>query len=309
MKNFIFSHKSDIDGLGNIILLKLAYNNIDYELCETFDINEKFEYYYNNKLLDNYDKIYITDLCLDKKHLDMINDDSNIKAKIKLIDHHKSVEGFDSYDFTRIKVKNEKGLCCATSLFYEYLVENDFLKANKALDKFCELTRRYDTWEWKNIYNDEMARNLSLVFESVGAEKYIDIMYKKLKSEEIFEFSDVEQALIDSRKDKMLEKVESYVKNIVYKDMFGLKAGIVFISYEYRNEVAQYLIDKDYDIDFVMLISVEHGTISYRSIRPGSNVRIVAENMGGKGHDSAAGSNLTKEQMESILNLILNHKI
>ena len=66
-----------------------------------------------------------------------------------------------------------------------------------------------------------------------------------------FKFNKVEEFLIENRKTKMMEKVLSYVEGIVYKKVFGLKAGIVFISYEYRNEVAQYLTDMKYDIDFV----------------------------------------------------------
>lgn len=151
-----------------------------------------------------------------------------------------------------------------------------------------------------------MSRDLSLFFETVGTEKYIEVMYSKLKTEKEFKFNKVEEFLIENRKTKMMEKVLSYVEGIVYKKVFGLKAGIVFISYEYRNEVAQYLTDMKYDIDFVMLIAIEHGTISYRSVRPGVNVRLVAEKMGGKGHDEAAGNNISDIQKERILDILLS---
>ena len=38
MKVLLFTHKNDIDGMGNAILAKLAYKNVDYELCGTFDL-------------------------------------------------------------------------------------------------------------------------------------------------------------------------------------------------------------------------------------------------------------------------------
>ena len=42
MKVLIFTHKSDIDGMGGAILSKLAFENVDYVLCETFSLqNEK----------------------------------------------------------------------------------------------------------------------------------------------------------------------------------------------------------------------------------------------------------------------------
>lgn len=306
MKNLIFSHKSDIDGMGGVVLLKLAQENVDYVLCETFNVNTKFKNYYLDKTIYDYDNIYITDLCLDAENLEIIKNDEILKVRVKVFDHHKSVLDFNSYDFVNVVVKDENGLCCGTSLFYEYLIKNNILIENEALCKFTELTRRYDTWEWKNIYNDEAARDLSILYESVGAEKYIDILYEKLKNNTKFSFSNVEKSLIENRKIKMREKVLFYTGNIVYREMFGLKAGIVFISYEYRNEVAQYLIDNKYDIDFVMLIAIDQGTVSYRSIKPGVNVRIVAEKMGGKGHDSAAGSTITQEQKDEILNVLLS---
>ena len=40
MKVLLFTHKNDIDGMGNAILSKLAFNNVDYILCETFDLND-----------------------------------------------------------------------------------------------------------------------------------------------------------------------------------------------------------------------------------------------------------------------------
>ena len=35
MKVLIFSHKNDIDGMGNVILAKLAFQEVDYKLCGT----------------------------------------------------------------------------------------------------------------------------------------------------------------------------------------------------------------------------------------------------------------------------------
>lgn len=306
MKDLIFSHNSDIDGMGGIVLLKLAKNNeIDYELCETFNINKKFKEYYMNKKLYDYDNIYITDLCLDLENLEIVKQDEILSKKIKIFDHHESVYEFNKYDFVDVTIQNEKGFCCGTMIFYDYLLSNNIIASTIAIEQFAELTRRYDTWEWKTIYNDEKARDLSLLFESVGAEKYIDIMYKKLKESSKFYFSEVEEFLIENRKAKLMEKVLFYVENIRYKEILGLKSAIVIISYEYRNEVAQYLIDNNYDVDFVILVAMDHGTISYRSIKPDVNVRIVAEYFGGKGHDNAAGSNISNEQKEKILELLL----
>ena len=180
MRDLIFSHISDIDGMGSVVLLKLVNKDMHYELCETFNVNDKFEEYYNSKDIYNYDRIYITDLCLDDEHLKIIQNDKLLKDKVKIFDHHESVLQFNTYDFVNITIKDEKGYCCGTTLFYNYLLDNKIIESNSAIDKFCELTRRHDTWEWKKIYNDEMSRDLSLFFETVGTEKYIEVIEKVL---------------------------------------------------------------------------------------------------------------------------------
>ncbi len=49
MKNkiLLFTHKSDIDDMGNVVLAKLAFNNVDYVLCETFNLQDEMTKYYN----------------------------------------------------------------------------------------------------------------------------------------------------------------------------------------------------------------------------------------------------------------------
>ena len=48
MKRLLFSHKSDIDGMGEVILSLIAFNEIDYILCTNVSDLEK-------RFLDEYD--------------------------------------------------------------------------------------------------------------------------------------------------------------------------------------------------------------------------------------------------------------
>ena len=84
----------------------------------------------------------------------------------------------------------------------------------------------------------------------------------------------------------------------------GLKAGIVFISYEFRNELAEYLRENKYDMDFIMLISLDRGVVSYRSVKENVSVRTVAEYFGGKGHDVAATNPINEEQNQKIIEVL-----
>ncbi|MDE5539175.1 MAG: hypothetical protein K2J20_01665, partial [Bacilli bacterium] len=208
-----------------------------------------------------------------------------------------------------IKIEDNKGLCSGTSLFYEYLVEHNYLDLdNKVIYEFVELTRKYDTWEWKTKYNEEMSHALTLLFEAVGCDNYIRLMREKLEVQPTFSFNKLEMMLIENKKEQTNEKLLSYSKKIYEKEIKNLKAGIVFIDYEYRNDFAEYMRGQKTDLDFVMLVAMDYGTISYRSIKDGINVREIAEYFGGKGHDKAASSPIKPEILEQILDAIIGDK-
>ena len=307
MKVLLFTHKNDIDGIGNVILAKLAFNNIDYVLCETFDLIPKVNEFITNKKIYTYEKIYITDLCLDETTLEKIQQDNKLKDKFKILDHHRTYdnERYTKYNFVNVKLKNDKGLCCGTSLFYEYLIQKKYLKETTAIDEFVELTRQHDTWEWKNIYNNEKSRELAILFDSLGINGYINFIYDKLTKEEEFEFNNIEKILINNKKEEINDAIEGYMKKIYYENILGKKAGIIFINYEYRNEIGEYLREHKYDIDFVMMISLDREVVSYRRIKDNVSVREIAEHFNGKGHDAAATNPITKNQIEKILEILI----
>lgn len=309
MKVLLFTHKNDIDGMGNAVLLKLAFNDVKYELCGTFDLTEKVLEYYNDGTIYDYDMVFVTDLCLEEPVLSMIEQDEKVKNKVFNFDHHKTFacEKYTKHSFINVQVSDEKGLCSGTSLFYNHLINNGLIdKDNLAIREFVELTRQHDTWEWKNIYNNEKARYLATLFDVVGCNGYIDLMTSKLKDShyDSFEFSEFEKLLIDNRLLQIEEKMKAYSNKVVYKEILGLKAGINFIAYEYRNELAQYFKDNNFDMDFAMMIALDPGVVSYRSVKDDVRVRDVAEYFGGKGHDKAASNPITDETEKKLVKIL-----
>ena len=308
MKVLLFTHKNDIDGMGNAILAQLAFKEVDYELCGTFDLTSSVESYFEGDKIYQYDRIYVTDLCLEDPVLSKVAMDSKLEGKVLVFDHHKTFTDpkYTSHKFVTVKIEDEKGLCCGTSLFYKHLVSEGLIdKDNKCISEFVELTRQHDTWEWRNIYNNEKSRELSILFDALGYDGYISLMTEKLKDEEVFEFSSMERILIDNRKKQISLKCEYYKDKIIYEDILGMKAGIVFITYEYRNELAEYFRENKFDMDFTMMIALDPGVVAYRSVREGKAVRPVAELFGGKGHDKAATNPITDEMISKILDVLI----
>lgn len=313
MKVLLFTHKSDIDGMGNAVLAKLPFDEVDYVLCETFNLQNEVAKYYGGGSIYGYDKVFVTDLWLEEPMLSKVANDEKLKNKFFVFDHHKTAleSNSNNYPFTTIRISDEHGLCSGTSLFYEYLVNNGLIDSNiHKIGEFSELTRRYDTWEWKTKYNDETSHELSLLFDSVGCDGYIKLMFEKLSNpvDEKFQFSKLERMLIDNKINQIQEKLSNYAQKVNYKEVLGLKAGIVFIDYEYRNDLAEYFRQHNFDMDFAMLIALDYGTISYRSVRDDVNVRLIAEAMGGKGHDKAASSPISESQKKKLIKTLTTKK-
>ncbi len=313
MKVLLFTHKSDIDGMGNAVLAKLSFDEVDYVLCETFNLQNEVAKYYGNGSIYDYDKVFVTDLWLEEPMLSKVANDEKLKNKFFVFDHHKTAleSNSNNYPFTTIRISDEHGLCSGTSLFYEYLVNNGLIDSNiHKIGEFSELTRRYDTWEWKTKYNDETSHELTLLFDSVGCDGYIKLMFEKLSNpvDEKFQFSELERMLIDNKINQVQEKLSNYAQKVNYKEVLGLKADIVFIDYEYRNDLAEYFRQHNFDMDFAMLIALDYGTISYRNVKDDVNVRLIAEAMGGKGHDKAASSPISESQKKELIKTLTTKK-
>ena len=311
MKILLFTHEQDIDGMGNVILAKQAFKNLDYIPCKTFDITKNVQKTIDDKSIYEYDQIFVTDLCIKEPLLSFINNDSELKNKLLIFDHHKSEidEGNNKYSFVNIVVENEKGKTCGTSLFYEYLLSKNLLKSTPALDELVELTRQHDTWEWKTKYNsNQKARNLYILYEKLGYQKYVDTMTKIIETKSNIEFGPAENNLISSFLAELDIALKQMINTMIIHqlniDGITYKIGFTKTLYKYRNELSEFIIslNNPKDIDMVGIIMTDTPTVSYRSVK-NVDVSRVAVYFGGKGHHGA-GSNLqTNHKFNEILNL------
>lgn len=312
MNRLLFSHKSDIDGMGEVILSIIAFKDIDYILCNNVsDLEEKFNEEYNSGNLYEYDQIYITDLSLRKNVAQKVFNDDKIKDKLYIFDHHETAlaDGLNNYPNCVVKIENEKGTMCATQIYYEYLIEKGYISRCKILDEFVEMVRREDVWEWKK-YNDQKSHDLAILFNVIGYAKFIQTMVDKLVNNpnSNFFFTKDEASIIEDKKKITSVKVKNYLSFLKYINVDNIKVGVCFIVYEYRNEVGDFLKEnkEKYDIDVVAMIALDNNQISLRGVRGNGNARKVAEKFGGGGHDNAAAIPITSDMKEKIVNQLFN---
>ncbi len=304
-KVIIFTHKNDIDGINALILAKLAFSNLDYELCPGFkELDTIFNNYLNSNLFSKYDQIYITDLALQDPTLKKVAN-SLLRDKILIFDHHQTSinNNLNRYEFTHIIEKDEHGKKCATQIFYQYLITNNFLKETKALDEFVSLTRLEDTWDWKkDKINGEKAHDLAILFSILQIPTYITTMLDKLRNNpKEFKYTDEELRKVSAKKEEYLHTLKKYYDSIIYlNDEFNNKFGILTADYEYRNEIAEYIrgIGNPENIKYIVIVAMSDYYLqkSYRSITNNFDVSKIAELHGGGGHRDAASVKITKEQ-------------
>ena len=294
-KVLVISHEDDIDGLGGVILGYLAFKDIDYMLIHVKEQTEIVDFVKNS----NYEKVFITDLGLEDKIADEINE---LGMNILHFDHHETNVYASKYAFSTVEIQRNGISTCGTELFYLYLKENNLLKDNALLKRFVEDTRAYDNWDWVKNNNVE-ANDLNKLFGIVGIDTYISKMVDKLRNNNKDIFDETDKYLIGLNTQEENKLIELSDKSLIIREKDGLKFGIVFGN-KFLSIIGNTLCNRHPELDYMLLIDSLEKKVSLRSVR--IDVSKVAESYGGGGHKYAAGFSLNEEKFKSLLKIIIN---
>lgn len=290
---------NDLDGNSCFIVAKIFLN-------EDIDVTKSGPKKVNNDVLEviqnheQYSKIFITDLSVNSevaKELDKISN------KICLLDHHISAEFLNDYSWANVYVKLNNRKTCGAELLLNYLYENmnqNNIDKNHRIFDFVEITRRYDTWEWYDVYNDDIPKKMNDLMYIKGKDEFTDEMLIKIKSgEELFDTIDI--ALLKFRQKEIEREIDKLDDKIVTTDILGYKAGVVFTQ-NFISEVGNQLSERHPELDFIAIIN--GSSISFRTAKDDVNVSEIAKVFGGGGHVKASGcgidSKLSKKYIDSI---------
>ena len=307
MKVLLFTHEQDIDGMGSVVIGQIAFQELDYVPCKTFEIDSQFKSYMDNKKIYEYDLIFVTDLCLHEPILSTINNDNILKHKVLVLDHHKTEMANAKYDFVNVILECGKGPTSGTYLFYEYLINNNYLKSTFVLDELAELTRQYDTWDWVKCGNKK-ARMLHLLFEQIGYKKYIEIMSDIVSKNDSIIFSDNELNIINDWENKFKVDSAKILENmIIYPviiDNTEYRVGYIYTEYKYRNDFSELIKNNNVNnIDLVGMFFPNMEVVSYRGVKD-LDVSVVPTYFGGKGHKGAGTNPINNEKFKEVLKVV-----
>ena len=297
----LFTH-TDLDGVSCEILGRIAFGeDIDVVRCGYGNIDDKVEEFINSD--EEFDKLFITDISVKKELANTLN---NVSDKVILLDHHKTALWLNEYPYALVQVEDESiGKQCGAYLFYEYLKKNHKEFNNTpALKLFIDYVRMYDTWEWKEKYDNIIPKRLNDLMYMDGPNEFIDKMIYRLGNNlAIFDDTDlmklqIEQTYINSY---ITQKNETLMVN---DDLFPeYTVGITFAD-KYISELGNKLCELHPELDFVVLINMSTLTVSYRTVKDNLDLSAIAKGFGGGGHPKASGSRFDASIVNDMLNNI-----
>ncbi len=306
MKVLLFTHSQDIDGMGCAILAKQAFGEYTLVPTKTFDITNNVKKCIDSGKIYFYDRIYVTDLCIKEPLLRIIDKDETLKNKLIVLDHHKTEieEGNDRYSFVNIIVEKNGRKESGTSLFYEYLLQNNYLKKSNVLDELVEWTRQYDVYDWKKI-NNHKARYLHILFENLGYEKYLELINYKVENLCSIVYTDYEMSVINGYLEDLNSIVNNLLKNMkvveLNIDSISYRVGYVWCEYKYRNDINEFVMkNNENDVDCIGMIMTDLDTVSYRTVKD-IDVSKIAKYFGGKGHKKASSNPQENEKFKKLV--------
>ncbi|MBI0575837.1 oligoribonuclease [Neobacillus cucumis] len=291
----------DLDGLGCGIIAKIAFGeNADVSYCSYRTLNQQVETYIENP--ENHgSQIYITDLAVNETNEKKLAARYKQGKHIRMIDHHVTALHFNEYKWAFVHPEYDTGKkTCATSLFYNYLMEQGLIQRNQALEEFIELVRQYDTWEWDEN-NNIHAKRLNDLFYILNREQFEEAMLKRFsENPQNFYLTETENMLLDMEEAKINRYIHSKSRQTVQAFIDEYCIGIIHAE-QYLSELGNALNKLYPHLDMILLLNVSGKKVGYRTIHDEVNVAEYAKRFGGGGHPKASGSEMSAEAFEKFV--------
>ena len=232
MKVVLFTREADIDGISCATLAKLVFGEdcevvlssqekINDDFIKFFDIesryddDEEIDSYdiTGNPKIKEYDKIFMTDLCITGELLRKFFRAANVNMRMRIIDHHDEAfkNGVCNYGLCNdIKKKDEYGPCCSLGLFYAHLKQKQFFEPNRPTKEFVEMVRICDTNDLEK--STKKTEDLQLLFNAVSQEEFAFRVFDKISDNELelFDFTSEEKDIITIQRDRGTALKQTY---------------------------------------------------------------------------------------------------
>lgn len=304
MKNCLITHIGDPDGAFPIIFCNLVFSNTEFFSCEVDEVDEITEDVLSNH--EDYEKIYVVDLCFNEDLAKKINDNEILKNKVLVFDHHASREPLNKYSFIKVVSEKDGKKECGTTLFLKYLQEftNNEILYKSSLLEMVELVRELDTYDFLEEKKED-AFKFGDLYNIYGRDNYIENYTNFIKNNNTFFFTEFENKILELEKDRKERYIDEKLEFVKKATIDEIPVGIVFAE-RYRSDLGHAIVTKIPDVDIAVIINISR-SVSYRASKDEIDVNVLAVPLGGGGHKHAGGSAIPEGLEEKIVEYIFKN--
>lgn len=307
----LVTHQGCLDGSGCVIFFILAGGKIENVRYVAAGMVERFikkdPVFSSNKFL------IFADVGLNlPKYADILEKRGNVV----MFDHHKSSTHLVGRHWAVIDEKNER---CGCVMLRDYLIDicekgvgqGNILKSS-SYRIFAETIDDHDRWQGKMKPHSD---NLALIMPFYGQEEFVRRFTSFDPKERVCMnisrgvtrsfFDEIDRELLIILEKKRNDSAESLMKKIriekVETDSVGTVSVGWFVSADPNiSFILNKVLDERPDIDVACSISFDRGAVSLRSRDGKPDVSLLAAEMGGGGHASAAGHRIPQAVIDTI---------
>ena len=292
---------NDLDGMGPFLVLKKSFPNmkINTTYCGKKDGQADNRVLEILEEMDTESILFITDIGIRKETADIVDRYYRDGYKVVLLDHHISNEFLNDYEWAKVESVNSNGVkTCATTLFYEYLVEKNIIEHNHLISCFAEKVRLYDTWDWEEA-EDNTAKQLNDLFYLLRRTDFKESVFESLKANtEEFIIPDKYQYLLNIEQQRIEDYIKAKSKSLRVKEIYGKQVGVVYAE-NYYSELGNELGKMFPELDIITMVNISTSKLSFRTIKDDVSVAEFASTyFNGGGHPKASGGALTPENFD-----------
>lgn len=289
--NFVLFTHIDLDGYGSEVMVRAMYPDIkSYNVNYGFDSDPNYR-----KIMAQATDIIFADISISASTaITLDNARRRGEKNLILLDHHKSAyDRLAQLEFDWIIFdENKSGALIA----WDYFHKKDPTKMEPYKD-LAEVVSDYDLW----IHKDPRSIQLQFLWSKIK-----DTFVERFTLNPNLKFSDSEYAIVKASTDELAESYSDAMLDIEkLTDCEGLTFLLVPRCKSLLSLVAKMILETgfDYHLDYIAILN--NGGISFRSLE--YPVRVVAESLGGGGHDLSAGAKVP-EGLVDIKSSIINRK-
>lgn len=308
----LFSH-TDLDGYGCNLIMKILFDNeADCENLNYDTVNERILKFINNEEYKEYELIYITDISVNEEVAKVIDDKvNNEKLNIMLLDHHPTALYLNKHEWATVEIERNGEKTSGTRMVYDFceeaikIIANDGIINKNDFFNLIENIRKYDTWLWKEKYNDIKPKQINDLFYLLGADRFIDNLLRgvRVTINVVDNFIEDNKLLLELQQEKIDKYIDKKNKEIIQYNINNYNVGVVFAE-QFQSELGNRLSEMNPQYDLIAMIGDK--TISYRTVKDNVNCGEIAKLFGGGGHPKASGSQISESNKLKYLDILFN---